>query len=108
MNTAVYMWSRDYQLLKYNPVFGYGGGFKRDNVSTFAVEYQRQYRAVAGNREKEAVVKVNILNVFIHLFVYLFPVLAREQFLNNYNIYINTGLFLIFPPRKFSMSTAMQ
>lgn len=54
----------------YNPFLGYGGGVKRDNVSTFAVEYQRQYRAVAGNRQKEADVKVNILNLFIYLFIF--------------------------------------
>lgn len=69
----------------YNPfLLGYGGGFKRDNVSTFAVEYQRQYRAVAGNRQKEADVKVNILN----LFICLFSGLVREQLLNHYNIYM--------------------
>ena len=56
---------------------------KRDNLSTFAVEYQKQYEAVACSRRTEAVVKVNILNLFIysfiHLFIYLFISSPRKK-----------------------------
>ena len=40
------MWSHDCELLKYDPVIGYDRekGFKRNNFSSFLVEYQTQFR----------------------------------------------------------------
>ena len=56
-----------------------------------------QFRAVASNRRIEAITRVNILNVFIYLFIYLCQVLV----LNNYNIHIKEALI------NFSLPTTM-